>query len=108
MDMPLEQMRTTARKAEGILKLLANEHRLLVLCQLVDGERSVGELAQNTNLAQSALSQHLARLRAEGLVQTRRESQSIYYSMKGEAIQRIIGLLYDIYCGPDADRSGLA
>lgn len=106
MDMPLDQMRTTARKAEGMLKLLANEHRLLVLCQLVDGERSVGELAQNIDLTQSALSQHLARLRAEGLVQTRRERRSIYYSLKGEAIQRIIGLLYDLYCRPDADSAG--
>ena len=103
MEMPLEKMRATARNAEGLLKQLANEHRLLVLCQLADGERSVGELASTTSLAQSALSQHLARLRLHGLVETRRERQSIYYSLKGDTTKRIIGLLYDLYCGPGAD-----
>lgn len=101
MEMSIAEMRVTARKAESFLKLLANEHRLMVLCQLATGERSVGDLSRHTALSQSALSQHLAKLRKDGLVRTRRDGQSIYYALKSDAAKRMIGLLYDLYCAPD-------
>ena len=80
------------------MKTLGNRHRLLILCQLANGERSVGELAETLEIAQSALSQHLARMRREGLVVTRREGQTIYYSLQGNEVERVIQCLYDIYC----------
>ena len=80
------------------MKLLASEQRLILLCRLGQGECSVGELAEHAGLAQSAASQHLAKLRAEGLVGTRRKAQTIYYRLVDEAAGRVIGLLCDIYC----------
>jgi len=97
--MNLEQMRPAAQRASDLLKALSNESRLLVLCNLAEGEKSVGELQHLIGLRQSALSQHLARLRREGLVRTRRESQTIYYSLAGEEASRVIAVLYDLYCG---------
>lgn len=96
--MNLEQMQSAAQKASDLLKALSNESRLLVLCHLADGEKSVGELQSLIGLRQSALSQHLARLRREGLVQTRRESQTIYYSLAGDEASRVISVLYEMYC----------
>src|SRR5690606_30187058 len=77
----LEQMQAHAGEAAKLLKALANERRLQVLCLLAGGERSVGEINQMLDLSQSALSQHLAVLREEGLVQTRRDAQLVYYSL---------------------------
>ncbi len=94
-----EAMRGHAGDATQLLKALANEKRLMVLCLLVDGERSVGELNAELDLSQSALSQHLAVLRADGLVDTRREAQTIYYSLATGPAQRIIETLHGIYCG---------
>ena len=91
-------MEQAAARASRLLKVFANEHRLMILCHLTKGERSVGELERLIGLSQSALSQHLARLREDGLVQTRRMAQTIYYSIAGEAAPRVIGLLYDLYC----------
>ncbi len=85
-------------RAAGLLKAMSSPHRLMVLCHLSDGERSVGELGALIGLGQSALSQHLARLRRERLVKTRRSHQTIYYSLDGEASQRVMKTLYDIYC----------
>lgn len=82
-----------------MLKALANEKRLMLLCLLVEGEQSVGKLNAELDLSQSALSQHLAVLRADGLVDTRREAQTIYYSLAQGPAQRIIQTLHDIYCG---------
>jgi DNA-binding transcriptional ArsR family regulator len=93
-------MRHKAGEATALLKALANEHRLLVLCALAGGERSVGDLNGRVELSQSALSQHLAVLRSEGLVATRREGQAIYYSLADPAAARIIETLYTIYCAP--------
>ncbi len=88
-----------AEEAARMLKLLANEKRLLILCQLVsEEEMSVGELAMHVDLSQSALSQHLARLREEGLVATRRESQTIYYRLADPDVTRLLATLKDIYC----------
>ena len=72
----------------------------MILCQLVGGEKSVGELLEAVELSQSALSQHLAVLRANGLVSTRRESQSIFYSIKGRETPVILAALYEVYCAP--------
>jgi DNA-binding transcriptional ArsR family regulator len=96
-------MRTGVGPAVTFLKALGNEHRLMVLCQLHDGEKSVSELEALIGLSQSALSQHLARLRQKGLVQTRRESQTIYYSLAGSETTQIIGVLADLFCEPPAD-----
>ncbi|AXA85376.1 transcriptional regulator [Lysobacter oculi] len=95
-----EAMRLHAADASRVLKALANEKRLLLLCQLVEGECSVGELNARVDLSQSALSQHLAVLRDEGLVTTRREAQTIYYALAEGPAQQILATLHGIYCGP--------
>lgn len=87
-----------AAQATRTLRLLANENRLMILCHLGDGELSVGEIGAHIALGQSALSQHLALLRAEGAVATRRVGQTIYYRIADPAIGRIIATLADIYC----------
>ncbi|MBT8100071.1 MAG: metalloregulator ArsR/SmtB family transcription factor, partial [Gammaproteobacteria bacterium] len=72
--------------------------RLMILCHLADGEKSVGELVDLLNMPQSSLSQHLARMRAENLVETRRESQAVYYRLENDSVRKLIVALYDIYC----------
>jgi DNA-binding transcriptional ArsR family regulator len=94
-----EAMRAHAADATRLLKALANEKRLMLLCLLVEGERSVGDLNARVALSQSALSQHLAVLREDGLVATRREAQTIYYTLAPGPAERIIATLHDIYCG---------
>lgn len=97
------RMEQGAAQASRLLRTLANERRLMILCQLAQGEKSVGELADLIGLDQSPLSQHLARLRRENVVRTRRESQTIYYALADEAAKRVLTTLYDIYCAqPDA------
>ena len=94
----MAEMQEHARDAANLLKKMSNEHRLLVLCSLMAGELSVGELNKMMPLSQSALSQHLASLREAGLVKTRRESQTIYYSLSGDEAIKVIGVLQSIYC----------
>ena len=101
--MNLEELQSKAGAAEAMLKAVANRNRLVILCELIKGERSVGALQTAIGLSQSALSQHLARLRADELVETRRESQTIYYSLSSKPITRLIGLLYELYCAPRCD-----
>jgi DNA-binding transcriptional ArsR family regulator len=96
-----EAMRVHAADAARLLKTLGNEKRLMLLCLLVEGERSVGELNTRLDLSQSALSQHLAVLRTDGLVTTRRDAQTIYYSLAEGPAQRIIDTLHGIYCAVD-------
>lgn len=91
-------MRAHAGDASRLLRALANENRLMILCLLADGERSVGQLNGEVDLSQSALSQHLAVLRNEGLVCTRRDAQTIYYSLAEGPAGRVIHLLHDLYC----------
>jgi DNA-binding transcriptional ArsR family regulator len=91
-------MQAHAAEAAQMLKGLANEQRLHILCNLLDGPLSVGELNQRMELSQSALSQHLAVLRDIGLVATRREAQTIYYSLPQGPVVRVLALLQDIYC----------
>lgn len=100
-DFDLERMQERAEEAARLLKALGNPQRLRLLCMLVGTEMSVGQLnEQLPELSQSALSQHLAKLREEGLVRTRRESQLIWYSLEEGPAQEIIGTLYSIYCAP--------
>jgi ArsR family transcriptional regulator, virulence genes transcriptional regulator len=101
--MNVEELQSKAGAAEAMLKAVANRNRLVILCELLKGERSVGALQAAIGLSQSALSQHLARLRDDELVATRRESQTIYYSLSSKPITRLIGLLYELYCAPGCD-----
>jgi DNA-binding transcriptional ArsR family regulator len=91
----------SASRAATLLRLLGNEKRLMVLCQLADGELSVGALQARVGLSQSALSQHLALLREQGVVATRRESQTVYYRIADHAALRIIETLAELFCPPD-------
>ncbi|MBY6003207.1 metalloregulator ArsR/SmtB family transcription factor [Salipiger bermudensis] len=91
-------MAENARSAAAFLKTLAHEGRLMILCHLGSGEKSVGELEQLLGTRQAAVSQMLARLREEALVTTRREGKTIYYSLADEDTGRVIGLLYEIFC----------
>lgn len=90
-----------AGEASRLLKLLANEHRLMILCRLIDAELSVNALADAVGLSQSALSQHLAKLRDDGLVSFRREGTTLHYRVTDENAARVIGLLKEMYCAPD-------
>jgi len=99
--MNLEALQLKAGAAETLLKTVANKRRLAILCQLLGGEKSVSALRDAIGSSQSALSQHLARLRADEIVTTRRESQTIYYSLASDRVTRLIGLLYELYCAPD-------
>lgn len=95
-------MAEQARKAAGFLKALAHRTRLMILCLLAEGEKSVGDLERILALAQPAVSQHLARLRADGLVATRRTGKTVYYSLASEQARHIVGAVYEVFCGADA------
>jgi ArsR family transcriptional regulator len=95
-----DRFQGNAGEAARLLKALSNEKRLMILCQLGDGERAVGELLPLVGLSQSSLSQHLAVLREEGLVTGRREGVSILYRVSDPAARMIIAVLADIYCPP--------
>ncbi len=96
--MQIEEMQTQASKAVGLLKALANENRLLILCHLQERELSVGEINDSLGLSQSALSQHLAILRRDGLVTTRKAAQTVFYSLKSEEVRAVISFLPCRYC----------
>ncbi len=99
-EMDLELMQENASRASDLMKLLSHPHRLMILCELNQGECSVGELGERIGIKQSPLSQHLARMRHEGVVEARREAQTVYYSLAGEEISAVISLLYSLYCKP--------
>lgn len=92
------RMAVAASRASELMKTLGHKDRLMVLCHLISGEKSVGELAGLLDIPQSPLSQHLARMRKENLVSTRREAQTIYYSIASEEAARIVGLMHELYC----------
>jgi DNA-binding transcriptional ArsR family regulator len=98
--MEINDMYANAGKAAVMLKAMANQHRLMILCLLNDGERSVSELNKQIVIPQSSLSQHLSQLRREKLVATRRDAQTIYYSLASAEVQAIIATLYQVYCAP--------
>lgn len=95
----LAELAASAASAARLMKLMASEQRLIILCKLGEGECSAGLLAEHVGLAQSAASQHLAKLRAEGVVGTRRDGQTIYYRLTDPAAARVIDTLCDIYRG---------
>ncbi len=97
-----KQMAESASRASALMKTLGHKDRLMILCQLAGGEKSVGQIAGLLEISQSPLSQHLSRMRNEGLVNTRREAQTIYYSLKSGEASRIIEVLYELYCAPQA------
>jgi len=98
-EIDIAQLQGSARNATELLKVMSNEWRLLILCHLAEGEQSVGSLEKELGLGQSALSQHLAVLRREKLVGTRRDAQSIYYSLESEDAKAIMATLYERFCG---------
>lgn len=93
----------SAGRAASLLRLLGNERRLMILCQLGEGELSVGQLQPRVGLGQSALSQHLALLREEGVVTTRREGQTIHYRIADPAALRVIATLAELFCPSDEE-----
>jgi DNA-binding transcriptional ArsR family regulator len=94
----LARMFDNAKRTSNFLKALAHESRLIILCILADGEKSVSELERELNLRQPTVSQQLARLRADGLVSTRRDGKVIYYSLASEEARIVIGAIYDVFC----------
>ena len=92
-------MAKAAQKASDLMKTLGHKDRLMVLCHLTSGEKSVGELAGLLDIPQSPLSQHLARMRKESLVSTRRDAQTIYYSLASGEASRFVELMHELYCG---------
>jgi len=98
-QLDLERFEKKATEVADILRALANERRLMILCKLVEwGEANVGTLAEAVGLSQSALSQHLARMREEGIVTSRRESQTIWYRVADPRIEQLFASLYELFC----------
>ena len=100
-EIDLNQMARSASRASALMKTLGHKDRLMILCHLADGEKSVGQIADLLEIPQSPLSQHLSRMRKEGLVDTRREAQTIFYSLKSGEASRIVEVLYELYCEPE-------
>jgi DNA-binding transcriptional ArsR family regulator len=94
----LERLAGSAKRASDFLKALAHESRLMILCILAEGEKSVSELEDLLNLRQPTVSQQLARLRADGLVSTRRDGKTIYYNLASAEARVVIGAIYDVFC----------
>lgn len=104
----LGAMRANAGKAAGFLAMLSSEPRLLILCHLLEaGELPVGELVERVGLSQSALSQHLAKLRAQGLVAFRKQAQMVFYRIADPRAERLLDTLHGIFCDPDAHQTML-
>ena len=104
MNLDLAQMEVAADDASELLKSLANRHRLLILCQLTNDERSVGDLAASLGLRDSTVSQHLSLLRREGLVQARRDGQTIWYAIASLPARRLLETVFEIFCKSNASR----
>ena len=96
--MDIELMQENAAHAADFLKGLASPHRLLILCQLVEGEKNVSELITATQIAQTSMSQHLNKLKQEGLVTFRREHRTLYYSIAHEAVIEVMQVMYNNFC----------
>lgn len=99
--LPPAEFAAKAAEVAGVLKALANPHRLAILCRLAEvGESTVGALTESVGLSQSALSQHLARMRQEGVVAFRRDSQTLWYRIGDPRVADLMGELYRLYCAP--------
>jgi len=101
IDEAIHPLEATAEEVSATLAAMANPKRLLVMCTLLAGEKSVGDLAEIVNLTPAALSQHLGKMRALRLVSTRRDGQTIYYSLASTEVQAVLETLYRVYCAPD-------
>jgi DNA-binding transcriptional ArsR family regulator len=101
-ELDLDDLLANAREASEFLKALSHEARLVILCLLVDGEKSVSEIEQTLNLRQPAVSQQLARLRADKLVEARRDGKNIYYSLARPEVSAVIQTLHQAFCRPRA------
>jgi len=99
-EMDIDELLQNARKASEFLKALSHEARLVILCLLSDGEKSVSEIEQMLKLRQPAVSQQLARLRADDLVETRRDGKNIYYSLARPEVRQVIEALHAAFCAP--------
>ncbi len=112
MKIDADQMRGAAGAAEDLLKAMANRHRLMILCRLAEREHSVGELAEVLDLRDSTVSQHLALLRKDALVATRRQGQTVFYAIASTPARKMVDTLYRVYCvsapacGPQSRRAG--
>lgn len=100
-DEALAELIPKTEEAEAFLKALANAHRLMILCELHKGEHCVSALQQAVGLSQSSLSQHLARLRQDALVKTRRDARTIYYSLADDRVAQVIALLHEVFCSTE-------
>lgn len=105
-EIALERLRTAALQATGLLKVLANSDRLLLLCQMTQGEYSVGDLEELTGIKQPTLSQQLTVLREEEMVSTRREGKQIFYSIASKEAMAMLQVLYELYCKDRKDNKG--
>ena len=94
----MEKIKKDVKKASAFLKGMASQHRLLILCNLVEGEMSVTELIEATGLAQTSMSQHLSKLKVEGIVSFRREHRTLYYKIKSKSVLKSIDVLYNEFC----------
>lgn len=99
------ELQKSASRATSLLKAMSNRSRLLILCQLAEGEKAVGELERLVGLSQSGLSQHLAVLRRKGIVTTRREAQSIFYSLASTEAEAVMATLYRVFCAQVAGKA---
>ena len=93
-------MRGAADDASELLKALSNQHRLLILCRLIDGEKSVGQLAEFLGIRDSTVSQHLALLRRDGIISGRRDGQTIWYRIESDVARQVVEVLYGSFCNP--------
>lgn len=101
LGLSIDVMQHRAEEAVAVLKAIGNQNRLLLLCQMVNGERSVNDLAETLDLAQSVVSQHLSLLRRDGVVKGRREGQSIYYSISDSRVRTLMETLFEVFCSDD-------
>ena len=97
-DLDLSQITEKSAQAAGLLKLLSNQHRLLILCHLVETELCVSELESRLDISQSSLSQHLARLREQGIVDFRKESTTVYYRLADPKAAKVLETLHELFC----------
>jgi DNA-binding transcriptional ArsR family regulator len=100
MKVDVETMRNAAGEASELLKALANPHRLMIVCQLIEGPRSVGQLAEFLGIRDSTVSQHLALLRRDGLLSATRDGQTIWYAISSPQAKALLETLYRLYCAP--------
>ena len=101
-NMNVSEMEKTSKTVSSYMHLLSSPARLLLLCQLIEGEKSVGELCKLIGMKPPAVSQHLAKLRQEKILITRREGQTIFYTIQDADMKRIMGFLYETFCKPNS------